>query len=250
MRLELETNRFYLGRDYCEALQHFGAIPFHIGLIPDTKYISEALKNLDGILLPGSDTDIDPFYFGEEPHTKLKKVVPEKDQTDLMVLDFAEKFKLPVLAICFGAQALNVHRGGSLIQDIEGQIENSIRHEQGKPLERTSHSLLFERESKIAGLITSENKDNKLRVNSHHHQSIKNVGRNLKATAWAKDSVIECIEDTRSDRFVIGVQWHPELSWKIDDFSGKIFKVFVEECRKYANSNQRKTWEQTSTTTN
>lgn len=248
MRLELETDRFYLGRDYCEALQHFGAIPFHIGLIPEKKYISEALKSLDGILLPGSDTDIDPFYFGEEPHAKLKKVIPEKDRTDLMVLDYAEELKLPVLAICFGAQALNVHRGGSLIQDIEGQIENSIRHEQGKPLDRSSHSLLFEGESNIARLITAKNKNNNLRVNSHHHQSIKMVGRNLRATAWAKDSVIECIEDTRNDRFVIGVQWHPELSWKTDNFSKNIFKVFVEECRKYANSNQKKTWEETSTT--
>ena len=248
MRLELETRRFYLGRDYCEALQHFGAIPFHIGLIPVEKYISEALKNLDGILLPGSDTDIDPFYFGEEPHAKLKKVIPEKDQTDLMVLDYAEKLKIPVLAICFGAQALNVHRGGTLIQDIETQVENFIRHEQGKPLERNSHSLIFEKESKIMGLITTKDVNNNLRVNSHHHQSIKSVGKNLRATAWAKDSVIECIEDTRNDRFVIGVQWHPELSWKTDSFSENIFKVFVKECRNYAESNKGKTWEETSTT--
>jgi putative glutamine amidotransferase len=244
----METRLFYLGRDYCEALQHFGAIPFHIGLIPDKKYISEALKNLDGILLPGSDTDIDPFYFGEEPHTKLKKVIPEKDQTDFMILDYAEEFNIPILAICFGSQALNVHRGGTLIQDIEMQVENSLRHEQGKPLERNSHSLIFERESKLAGLITPEDVNNNLRVNSHHHQSIKNVGKNLRATAWAKDSVIECIEDTRNDRFVIGVQWHPELSWKTNNLSKNIFKAFVEECRKYAESNKRKTCEETSTT--
>jgi gamma-glutamyl-gamma-aminobutyrate hydrolase PuuD len=73
MRLELETDRFYLGRDYSEALEALGAIPYHISLIPNTEYIAEIVKNVDGILLPGSDTDVDPLIFGEEPRPNLKK---------------------------------------------------------------------------------------------------------------------------------------------------------------------------------
>lgn len=227
MRLELDTRRFYLGRDYSEALEAMGALPVHIALIPKPDYISRVLEGLDGVLLPGCDSDLDPALYGEQPHPKLGRVVPEKDQTDMLVLEEAEKRNLPVLAICFGVQALNVFRGGTLIQDIESQVPNCIKHEQGRPLERNSHSIDIEKGSILAGFAA--NRDIAM-VNSHHHQAIKSVGRDLKATAWAKDGIIECIEDTREGKFVFGVQWHPELSWNSDDISSEIFRVFVDRC--------------------
>ncbi|HEY0459630.1 MAG TPA: gamma-glutamyl-gamma-aminobutyrate hydrolase family protein [Pyrinomonadaceae bacterium] len=228
MRLELETERFYLGRDYSEALEALGAIPYHISLIPKADYISEIMKNVDGILLPGSDTDVDPLIFGEEPRPNLKKIIPEKENTDLMILAEAEKLKKNILGICFGMQVLNVSRGGTLVQDIETDIENCVKHEQGKPLARNSHSLEINEESLISRLITNED----MRVNSHHHQAIGKVGEKLRATAWAKDGVIECLEDTRAERFVLGVQWHPELSWKTDNLSKNIFTEFISACKK------------------
>ena len=228
MRLELETDRFYLGRDYSEALEALGAIPYHISLIPNKEYVSEIVKTVDGLLLPGSDTDVDPLIFGEEPRPNLKKIIPEKENTDLMILQEAEKLNKNVLGICFGMQVLNVSRGGTLLQDIETDIENPVKHEQGKPLARNSHSVEFEGESLLARLIT---KKDDVRVNSHHHQAIGKIGENLKPTAWAKDGVIECIEDTREDRFVLGVQWHPELSWRTDDLSRNIFAEFISACK-------------------
>ncbi len=230
MRIELETNRFYLGRDYSEALENFGAIPLHIPLIPKKEYIVEALNILDGILLPGSDSDIDPLIYGEEPLPKLGGVVPEKDETDLLVLNEAERLKIPVLAICFGMQILNVARGGTLIQDIDSQIENCIKHEHGKPVKRNSHNLDIKENNILSRLITK----NEVKVNSSHHQAIKSIGKNLLATSWAKDGVIESIEDTREDRFVFGVQWHPELSWKFDDLSKNIFQMFVRKCSEFS----------------
>jgi putative glutamine amidotransferase len=229
MRLDLETNRFYIGRDYSEALESFGAIPSHISLISKTEYIVETLKTLDGILLPGSNSDVDPLIYGEEPLPKLGQIVPEKDETDLLVLGEAEKLKMPVLGICFGMQVLNVFHGGTLIQDIESQIENSLKHEQGKPIWRNSHSLEIKESKFFPSLITTD----EVKVNSSHHQAIKKVGKNLMVTSFAKDGVIESIEDTRDDRFVFGVQWHPELSWKFDSLSENIFKLFVNKCYEF-----------------
>lgn len=229
MRLEIETRRFYLGRDYSEALEAAGAIPLHIPLIPNREYIRETVESLDGILLPGSDSDIDPSYFGEDPHAKLGRVVPEKDETDLMVLEEAERLQMPVLAICFGMQSLNVSRGGSLIQDIASQVSNPIKHEQGSPLARNSH-LITVASTGLLRAFAGKGVAEKVKVNSHHHQAIKRVGRDLSASAWANDGVIEGIEDTRNGRFVLGVQWHPELSWATDGFSRSIFDSFVERC--------------------
>lgn len=229
MRLETETNRFYLGRNYSEALENFGAVPVHLSLIPSREYIAEALEMLDGILLPGSDSDVDPLKYGEEPLPGLGKVIPEKDDTDLLVLREAERLKMPILAICFGMQILNVERGGTLVQDIESQIENCLKHEQGIASYRNSHSLKIDGGKILSRLITTT----EVTVNSTHHQSIKEVGKNLSATACAKDGVIECVEDTRDDRFVFGVQWHPELSWRFDELSKNIFQTFVGQCSEF-----------------
>jgi len=181
--------------------------------------------------LPGSDSDVDPALFGEEPHPKLKNVVPEKDITDRLVLEAADKRRLPVLGICYGMQAINVSRGGSLIQDIDSQVPDGLKHDQGRPLDRQSHSIDIERESILGQLDTIKANGCSLRVNSHHHQAVGKLGHDLRAVAWAKDGVIECIEDMRKDRYVLGVQWHPELAWQKDQLSREIFSSFVENCK-------------------
>lgn len=236
MRLELETRRFYLGRDYSEAVEGSGGLPVHIPLISDRAYIEHLLSGLDGVLLPGSDSDVDPALYGEHPHPQLGNVVPEKDETELLVLEVAELLGLPILAICYGMQALNVARGGTLIQDLGAQVENSIKHQQGKPLGRPSHAVEVTNDSKLERMLVS-NPSYPIKVNSHHHQAIRNVGNNLRAAAHAPDGVIEAIEDTRSDRYVLGVQWHPELSWNSDGVSRVLFESFVSACS--ANEGRR-----------
>lgn len=227
MRLELETDRFYLGRDYTEALEALGAVPVHVSLIPDPDYIRSVIGLVDGVLLPGSDTDVDPFRFGEEPRPGLKRIIPEKERTDLLLLEEIERTAKPLLGICFGMQILNVARGGTLVQDIESEISGCLKHEQGKPLARGSHSISVVPGSLIAGLVGEVSG---YRVNSHHHQAVGRIGQNLRITASALDGVPECIEDIRSDRFVLGVQWHPELSWKSDRGSRAVFESFVAAC--------------------
>lgn len=230
MRLELPTDRFYLGRDYSEAIEAAGGIPVHIALIPKADYISDIMDDLDGILLPGSNTDVDPHLYGEEPHPKLGPVIPVKDETDMLVLDEVERRGLPLLAICFGMQVLNVHRGGTLVQDIESQIPEPHKHEQGSPSTRASHSIDISQAGVIAGLGSVRNSAGPIRVNSSHHQALREVGRDLTATAWAKDGVIEAVEDSRHGRFAVGVQWHPELLTGHDEVSRELFRLFVTKC--------------------
>jgi len=231
MRLEIETRRFYLGRDYSEAVEAAGGVPVHLSLIPKSEYINEALAGLDGILLPGSNTDVDPHFYGEEPHPKLGTVIPEKDETDLLVLDEIERSSMPLLAICYGMQALNVARGGTLIQDIGSQVEGSLKHDQGVPHTRHSHSIDIAEDCVLTGLDAVRNAEGKIRVNSSHHQAIGKVGKNLEAIAWSKDGIVECVQDSRPERFALGVQWHPEMTVGVDKLSSGIFHLFVERCR-------------------
>ena len=230
MRLELETSRFYLGRDYSEAVEAAGGVPVHIALIPKREYIAETLGDLDGILLPGSNTDVDPRYYNEDPHCKLGTVIPEKDETEMLVLAEAERLGLPIFAICYGMQALNVYRGGTLIQDIPSQVDGAIKHEQGRPATRNSHWIMFAKDS-FLGSLDTVNAVEEVRVNSSHHQAINKLGKGLAATAWTSDKVVECIEDMSDGRFVLGVQWHPELTTEHPDgISRELFERFVNRC--------------------
>ncbi|HYV13521.1 MAG TPA: gamma-glutamyl-gamma-aminobutyrate hydrolase family protein [Pyrinomonadaceae bacterium] len=225
MRIEQTTNRFYLGRDYSEAVEAAGGLPIHISLIPRADYIDAVVAQLDGILLPGSDTDVDPLRYGQQPHPQLGTVQTIKDETDLLVITAAERRRIPIFAICFGMQILNVSRGGTLIQDINSQVPNAIKHEQGPPRDRPSHRIDLNentRLSVVAGALHAL-------VNSHHHQAIESIGADLVATAWSTDGVVEALEDPRPDRFIVGVQWHPELGWQNDLFSQRLFRAFVNE---------------------
>ncbi|HET6861933.1 MAG TPA: gamma-glutamyl-gamma-aminobutyrate hydrolase family protein, partial [Pyrinomonadaceae bacterium] len=134
-------------------------------------------------------------------------------------------------AICFGMQILNVARGGTLIQDIGSQVPEGIKHEQGPPRDRWSHSVRVMEGSKLARMTDNE----KLLVNSHHHQAVERVGENLVATAWSNDGLIEALEDPRSERFVVAVQWHPELGWEKDKVSQRLFGSLISAAGQNVN---------------
>jgi putative glutamine amidotransferase len=204
----------------------------HISLIPNAGYIDSVMDGLDGILLPGSDSDVDPLRYGQQPHPELGSVHTIKDETDLLVIDAAERKQIPLFATCFGMQVLNVSRGGTLIQDIRSQIPQAIKHEQGVPRDRHSHRVSLLENSKLATIAGTVD----ALVNSHHHQAIESIGADLVATAWASDGVIEALEDPRPDRFVMAVQWHPELGWKDDALSQRLFKSFVNQATRVRES--------------
>jgi putative glutamine amidotransferase len=225
-RLSAEET-FYLRRYYAEAVEGAGGVPVYIPLIPDRAYLSALCERLDGLALSGSNSDLDPVYYGEEPHQKLGAVLPERDETDLILLEIAERRAMPVLGICFGMQSLNVARGGSLIQDLTSQMPEAVKHEQGQIINRPSHHIRIEPRTLLVELAGGET----ARVNSSHHQAINKVGRDLQVIARAPDGVIEAIIDPRPDRFVLGVQWHPEIGWEKDKFSQSIFRKFIEAAK-------------------
>lgn len=233
MRLELETDRFYLARHYSEAVEAAGGAPVHIGLIPRADYIAAVMLGLDGVLLPGSDSDVDPLRYGHEPRPQLGSVHPVKDETDALVLDEIEKRRLPLLAICFGMQILNVTRGGTLIQDIASQMPAALKHQQGAPRDRRSHRVRILEGSMLQGLAGGAKA---ALVNSHHHQAIETVGRDLVATAWTSDGLVEALEETRADRFALAVQWHPEIAWEEDGLSRRLFERFVAAAREHGRA--------------
>ena len=231
MRIELDTERFYLSRYYSEAVEAAGGSPLHIPLVPRADYISSVIAGLDGVLLPGSDSDVDPLRYGREPHPRLGAVHPLKDETDLLVLQEVEERGTPLFAVCFGVQVLNVSRGGTLIQDIPSEFPGAIKHEQGAPRDRPSHRVRLLEGSTLAQLAG----DSCALVNSHHHQGIERLGRELAATAWSSDGLVEAVEDPREDRFVLGVQWHPEMGWERDELSRALFDRFLSDAQNFAD---------------
>jgi putative glutamine amidotransferase len=218
----------YIGqiRHYLDAIFWAGGLPLMIPTTDDRGVIREYVNHVHGVLLPGSPTDIDPGHYEAAAHPKLGKIYPERDITDFTILECVEQKNLPVVGICFGIQSLNVYRGGALVQDIPASIKDPVSHEadDGKPPAR--HIVRIAEGSVIARLAGGP----ELEVNSYHHQSIERPGKNLRPVAFAPDGVIEAVEDT-TDRFIVGVQWHPERGWKDDLFAKALFTTFIDQAR-------------------
>ena len=214
-------------RHYLDAVLWAGGLPVMIPAASDVAIVREYVRRVHGILLPGSPTDIDPGRYGAMPHAKPGKLYPERDATDFAILDLAEAENMPVLGICFGVQSLNVHRGGSLVQDIPALVRGALTHDEhdgAKPAAR--HRIRVTEDSLIGRLAGCS----EMEVNSYHHQAVANPGRNLRPVAFATDGVIEAVEDT-AGRFIVGVQWHPERGWKEDSFAKALFSKFIDQAR-------------------
>lgn len=234
-RYNWNTNYYELRETYAEAIYAQGGTPLMLPLIPEMEYIETIIDHLDAICLSGAVNDVDPLRYGREPKPLLGPVVPRRDEMDMMLLAAAEARRLPVLAICFGIQSLNVYRGGTLIQDVLTEVKNPLKHMQGDLFWRRSHSINITEDSLIAKLAGSTHTS----VNSHHHQALDIVGRDLEPIAWAPDGVIEAVINTRPDQFVLGVQWHPEVGWQDDQFSQAIFRHFIATARTHAETRER-----------
>ncbi|PIC95250.1 gamma-glutamyl-gamma-aminobutyrate hydrolase [Sporosarcina sp. P26b] len=207
---------------YIQAVRRAGGVPviLPVGL----EAIEEVCDRLDGVLLIGGE-DVDPYLYGEEPHRQLGKVLPERDESELALIKYMADQDKPMFGICRGYQLMNVAFGGTIYQDVYAQLsEDLLQHHQITDLDFAFHSIDIVGDSKLAEWAgTSE-----VRVNSLHHQAVKEVKAPLVVTAVAKDGVIEALEST-AHRFLVGVQWHPEAMVKRNDaLSLMLFEKFIE----------------------
>ncbi len=225
--MEPGRSRQYLARHYADAVAAAGGIPVILPLLQTPDRFHRLLEKLDGVLLPGSATDVDPACYGAERETVCGPVQPLRDATDFYLLDHALEHRKPVLAICFGMQALNTFMGGTLIQDIPSRLSSAINHSGAGKESAGRHDAAIVRGSILDGLTQGL----PVQVNSTHHQAIDRLGDDLEIIARAPDGIIEAITYTRSHPWILGVQWHPEKDYAADDFSLSIFRLFLGQCR-------------------
>jgi len=185
-----------LGLTYMRAVQLGGGVPVVLPPL-EAGAMPTLLSRLDGVCLSGGP-DLDPGAYGARPHAALGPTEPALDRFELELARAADAAGTPVLGVCRGAQALNVARGGTLHQHIEG-------HRQPELASVPTHRVRVAARSRAARILGARSAE----VNTFHHQAADALGHGLVATAWAPDGTIEAIEDP-GHPFLLGVQWHAE----------------------------------------
>jgi putative glutamine amidotransferase len=246
---------------YERAVELAGGEPVRIPLDRSPAEVMKLIERCDAVLLPGSKADVDPAKYGAAKHEKTDPADPKRDTVDELLLQDAYNMHKPVLGICYGLQILNVYRSGTLVQ----HIESAVNHEAGRKVP-VAHNVEIEAGSKLAEIVglregkafsraegehsgkgtnstRAKNAPNDggasapggpliIPANSSHHQSADVIGDGLKITARCpEDGIVEAVEGTSPDHFVVAVQWHPERSFEDDERSRRIFRALVEAAR-------------------
>lgn len=202
-------------------------------LVGDEQAVNRYVDQIHGLLLPGGG-DIDPGIFGEEKHCKTKNNDRVKDEFEKALFRKAMKKDMPVFGICRGIQIMNVEMGGSLYQDIPSQVTDHLTHQKKS---RDSWHKIEIREGSQLNQITAESI---AKVTSSHHQAVKVIAEGLVVTAQSEDGIIEAMEyPSKSNPFVIGVQYHPERMWidkdrtklGLREHAEKLFKAFINAAK-------------------
>ena len=209
---------------YIAAIQSAGALATVVPLHERQERVARLLAGVQGVLLPGSGYDLDPQAYGEARSAACNDPDPDRAAVDELLLQDAFNLRKPILAVCYGVQALNVWRNGSLIQDLVAAENTAVNHSPGREVTE-AHSVYIAPGSRLAEIAPA---GTEIQVNSSHHQALRAPGDNLRVTAVCPaDGVIEGIELDSPEHFVVGVQWHPERTYTVSPFSRAIFKAFV-----------------------
>lgn len=223
---------------YFAAVQHADGQPVGISLRQPKAQLTAQIQDLDAFVLPGGPADVNPALYHSPRGEKTHEADPNREKTDFVILGHAFAAGKPVLAICYGCQSLNVCLGGSLYQDIASELHSDIVHSRdGLPPEAQDpmHLARIEPGGEIAQLAAASSLERApggftVRVNSSHHQSVRDLGNGLRVAAVAPDGVIEAIEHEPHKHWVVGVQWHPErMAGHV--LSESLFRALVQATR-------------------
>ena len=214
---------------YALTISNAGGIPV---LLPQTDSL-EAIKDYidlcDGFLFTGG-ADVSPARYGEEARPTLGKLQPLRDEFEFRAFEAIFATTKPILAICRGAQLINVALGGSLYQDLPDEFPSSVSHNQTEPKNLPSHPVRVIPETPLACLLG----DNGIKANSFHHQAVKVLGKGLRVMATAEDGIIEAFY-LDSERYLRAYQWHPERISAVDKGNRLVFSDFIAACSKSKN---------------
>jgi putative glutamine amidotransferase len=225
-RMDSGRERQHLSRQYGNSVFAAGGLPLIVPLVESPSETRKLASMLDGVLLTGSDSDVDPGRYGASRTPGCGPNQPLRDETDFLLLESAFERRVPVLGICFGLQSLNVFLGGTLIQDIGAAIRTGISHSGPEARDGAAHTVTLAPDSMLAALAG----ELEPWVNSSHHQAVDRPGRGLRVVANAPDGVVEGVVLDGGEQWVTAVQWHPERSFNKDLLSKRLFQTFVASC--------------------
>jgi putative glutamine amidotransferase len=205
-------------------------------LIPyfDRAETIESLLDLIGGLILAGGRDVDPSYYHEPPHPKLKEIEPLRDSVELQMIQKALERDMPILGICRGIQTINVAAGGTLFQDTSSFVSTDIEHSNAWELaldpknSQSHHPIEIDTSSRLFGIFGEKS----VVVNSYHHQSVKDVAPGFKVVARAPDGIVEGMESLNHS-FVLGVQCHAELLCDKDLRWLSLYQAFVKASEEY-----------------
>jgi putative glutamine amidotransferase len=211
---------------YLKAIEACGGQPAPISLDSTPQDIARTVSGCSAVLLPGSKADVDPQKYNADKHPATAQADPQRDAADELLLQDAYSQRKPILGICYGLQALNVWRTGTLAQHLETSVQHSgnragVAHRAGI----VPGSGL----SRLLGAAASE-----IDVNSSHHQAAEKVGDGLRVAARCpEDGVIEAIEGTDAEHYVLAVQWHPEKDFEREPVSLRLFESLIDAAKQW-----------------
>lgn len=217
--------------DYVEGVAHAGGVPVVLPPVGEQRAAEAVIGGLDGLLLSGG-SDLDPSYYGEKPIPELNVTLPERDAFEMALLGEALRRGIPIFGICRGLQVLNVALGGTLYQDLPSQLgRDLLTHRQETPKWQATHEVEIHEGSWVGGITDSTC----VKVNSYHHQGIKDLADGLRVSARSSDGVIEAIESHDfSERWLVGVQWHAEAMRDAGAEHRNLFEAHVQAAERHA----------------